>query len=71
MAQGCGCGGTFLTSNFFLSLLDSLATALPLEELAAEESFISTSAIASAVSRWMYLIEGGGNKQVVGRGMGE
>lgn len=40
-----GCCNTFLTSNFFFSLPDSLDTALPLEELAAEESFISTSVI--------------------------
>lgn len=50
-------GNTFLTSNFFFSLLDSLATVLPLDEPAAAESFISTSAM---MSRRMYVFKDGG-----------
>lgn len=53
---------TFLTSNFFFSLSEPLATALPFEELAVE-SFISTSAM---VSGFVLLVWMGGFVDSVG-----
>lgn len=59
---------TFLTSNFFLpSLLESLATALPLHEAAAVESFISTSAMMFcwlySIRSWVDVVDGSGKQE--------